>query len=604
MAYIEIHEITQTLNKAFQYGCEDKIKIIKDDMRDSFAYAERDKAGGIITYKTVSSGINCTVNTAPAVSEFYREAAKVKRGEKPIKTKSGNEIIGWHCIQSFEESPAELSVEIAHEIGVKFATEMFPNFPCTVSTHCNTGNMHNHIIFGAWNSWGKKHNNCNSKYKSMRAASDRLCDEYKLSVIERTREYKLVRWVDEKGDAHYYEPTDRKNKIREGEYSNANDYRNSKSYNVGELYKKTNREVIKSDIDKLIPSVTSYEDLLDTLRGVGYEINDKKANGDWLTHVAFKAPMQDKFTRDYMIGDNGEYTREYLSDRINQLQNVLNTESQISNDSKYNIALDNNSVYEYGCINIDDLDENYRLRRANGIGNNKVVVRGNVEKLIIIDIKKLNNALNSSYATTVRQGHGPKEPVLKNEHSQYLLDRINANLKTLRFIEQKNIQSFAQINSVVSVLYDKRELATNELRKIKEVISKANESVVVINKALSLRNQIEEQKSDSNYVEFEIQSDLSILKSYEMILKQRNLTQKEQQEKFISLVKKYNNEFSRISAALKNVNEQIKDYDDCVNTINRIDREGKQKYTLDIKSYHGMREEKSGKKNASKGQWR
>ena len=55
---------------------------------------------------------------------------------------------------------------------------------------------------------------------------------------------------------------------------------------------------------------------------------------------------------------------------------------------------------------------------------------------------------------------------------------------------------------------------------------------------------------------------------------------------------------------MKNVNEQIKDYDDCVKAINRIDREGKQKYTLDVKSYYGMKEEKSGKKNTSKGQWR
>ena len=54
---------------------------------------------------------------------------------------------------------------------------------------------------------------CHETYNRIRSVSDRLCDEYGLSVLENTREQKLIKWEDKDGVTRYYEPTDRKNEL-------------------------------------------------------------------------------------------------------------------------------------------------------------------------------------------------------------------------------------------------------------------------------------------------------------------------------------------------------------------------------------------------------
>ena len=56
-------------------------------------------------------------------------------------------IIAFHSYQSFKEG--EVSADIAHEIGVKIAEEMWGDFEVVVATHQNTNHIHNHFIINS-----------------------------------------------------------------------------------------------------------------------------------------------------------------------------------------------------------------------------------------------------------------------------------------------------------------------------------------------------------------------------------------------------------------------------------------------------------------------
>lgn len=120
------------------------------------------------------SAIACTCKTA------FEDMCKVKE----MWHKTGG-VQGFHLVQSF--AAGEVTPELAHQIGLEFAGQLLQGkYQVVVSTHLNTGHIHNHIV---WNSVaiqdGKKyHSNAKSYYTEVRAISDKLCRQHGLSVIE------------------------------------------------------------------------------------------------------------------------------------------------------------------------------------------------------------------------------------------------------------------------------------------------------------------------------------------------------------------------------------------------------------------------------------
>ncbi len=93
-------------------------------------------------------------------------------------------VQAYHLIQSFK--PGEITPELAHEIGSRFAERYLDGFEVIVGTHVDKAHVHNHIIFNSVSDRDghKYHSSPNSYFKEVRALSDALCREYGLSVIE------------------------------------------------------------------------------------------------------------------------------------------------------------------------------------------------------------------------------------------------------------------------------------------------------------------------------------------------------------------------------------------------------------------------------------
>lgn len=120
------------------------------------------------------SGINCTPTTAR--SEMM--AVKKRYGKD-------EGIVAFHGYQSF--APGECTPFIAHEIGVKLAEELWGSrFQVIVATHLDKAHhLHNHFVVNSVSfADGLRYHRSNQDYRDMRNASDRLCREYGLSVIE------------------------------------------------------------------------------------------------------------------------------------------------------------------------------------------------------------------------------------------------------------------------------------------------------------------------------------------------------------------------------------------------------------------------------------
>lgn len=120
------------------------------------------------------SGINCHPGTA------REEMLAVKR-------QFGKEdgTVAYHGYQSF--APGEATPELAHEIGVKLAKQLWgEKYQVIVATHLDKSNhLHNHFVVNTVSFLdGIKYHRTGQDYRQMREASDALCREYGLSVID------------------------------------------------------------------------------------------------------------------------------------------------------------------------------------------------------------------------------------------------------------------------------------------------------------------------------------------------------------------------------------------------------------------------------------
>ncbi|MBR3136138.1 MAG: relaxase/mobilization nuclease domain-containing protein [Clostridia bacterium] len=93
-------------------------------------------------------------------------------------------VQAYHLIQSFR--PGEITPELAHEIGNRFAERYLDGFEVIVGTHVDKAHVHNHIIFNSVSDRDghKYHSSPNSYFREIRGLSDALCQEYSLSVID------------------------------------------------------------------------------------------------------------------------------------------------------------------------------------------------------------------------------------------------------------------------------------------------------------------------------------------------------------------------------------------------------------------------------------
>lgn len=193
-----------------------------------------------------------------------------------LEGNSGNRPIvnvAYRAEQSFKKG--EVTPRIAHEIGVKLAERLWgDNFVVQVSTHNNTGIVHNHFTICSVGLDGKRFDNNGKTKWLMREASDKLCEEYGLSII--TPDPKKYR------------------------YKNYGEWKAAKE--GGNL--NTHRGQLKHDIDKVIDCSITEKEFFYNMKKLGYTITSR---GKYYTVYAddFQRPIRlsPKLGKGYSIED-------------------------------------------------------------------------------------------------------------------------------------------------------------------------------------------------------------------------------------------------------------------------------------------------------------
>lgn len=116
--------------------------------------------GGMI----LNSGVNCMVQTA-----FTEMMTTKNRYHKTDKR------MFYQFVQSFPTDTKLTSQEV-HQIGLAFSSKQFEGFEVLVSTHCNTKNLHNHILVNSVSfETGKKLHQNHDDLLQHRMINDEIC---------------------------------------------------------------------------------------------------------------------------------------------------------------------------------------------------------------------------------------------------------------------------------------------------------------------------------------------------------------------------------------------------------------------------------------------
>ena len=188
MATTSLWHIGGNIKDVINYVENPEKTVLKDELKQLGDVCDYVRRPGGIKEKKLITTLNC--NTTCALEEMLI----VKQGFR--KTDG---YMAWHGYQSFK--PGEISEELCHEIGVKLAKKMWGDrFQVIVTTHLDKEHLHNHFCFNSVSFRdGKKYNYSKKEIARLRETSDRLCQEYGLSIIEKPHKAASRSvWMDEK----------------------------------------------------------------------------------------------------------------------------------------------------------------------------------------------------------------------------------------------------------------------------------------------------------------------------------------------------------------------------------------------------------------------
>ena len=190
-------------------------------------------------------------------------------------------ILAYHAFQSF--APGEVTPEVAHEIGIKLAQELWGDrFEVVVSTHLNTNCIHNHFCLNSVSfKDGKKYDDNKRTYALMRDTSDNLCKEYNLSVIQNKKKINSI-----------YENF-AKSEVEKSSYCNN----------------------VKEDIDFAIEQAYNFTDFIGIMKKMNYEVINRSGK------LSVRPSNRKRNIRiENAFGSN--YTIAKITDRIFNTQSV------------------------------------------------------------------------------------------------------------------------------------------------------------------------------------------------------------------------------------------------------------------------------------------
>lgn len=558
--------IKTTLKKAIGYCMADKIES-ENELISKYGEDYKNEISGFrsdnklineygfendktLICKTLTTSLNCCADDLDKLVADWESS-------KSAFNKTGKSKINLAHVfkQSFND---RITPEMAHEIGVKFAERFLPNYEVVVCTHCNTGSVHNHIIFNSVSLEGIMYNPCTTTYREARRVSDKLCDEYGLHVLEKTREQKFVTYKDEMGKTRRFEPTERKEKGGRT-YQNANDYRNAPTH-INYL------PSIKADIDYMIPRSKDIDDFVQRMeKELLYKIKYRTKDGGFRQHFSFRPPMAGKAFR---VDDDFNYTTQRLIERIAEAERER--KEKLQNIQSANFS--NEDIYVYGRIDIDSINANYRkIEKENG--EYDYIPRCEMERNLCIDIKRCDAELKKERDKKQKESREQRRERIQ----QYYLDRIRKSLQVLNLLETHNHSNMKDVKERLERLEQQKQSTQENIKNIRERIAVGNKVIDICNKFRAVQQRINDNAENSDYVIMEQPHDIKQLEKFLTILNKAGIKDVDDMEKYETVIAELSGRTDVLEKTLSAYDKEIERYKLAVNVLDDIGGDDKYK---------------------------
>ena len=269
------------------------------------------------------TSLNCLSDPKAAydMMKLVYEQHSGKRFDAPVPKEGKARLKAIHYIISFDPKD-NVSPSKAMVIGREFVKKMFGlDCQCVIASHTDTDNTHLHILVNSYDISGKKIYSNWHTLNHAREVSDEVCKSFGIEPY--------------------------KGKGRNGGTIAYNEWLHRKE---GTSWK----QQIAEKIDELIPQVRSVDDLIETLKALGYEIKHGK-------YISVRAPGQERFVRTKTLGE--DYTEESLSTRIrfNYVEGGFSIAQYDTNELYKAYAEVTDGIYRLDDSPANELDRMYAI---------------------------------------------------------------------------------------------------------------------------------------------------------------------------------------------------------------------------------------------------
>ena len=425
MATTSIWSIKNNLKQSINYIINPKKTINKDYGKDTYNYLELTDNEYNFKQEKVCyvSCINCSENNPYDGMKFTKEQYGKIDG-----------ILAFHGYQSFKEG--EVTANIAHEIGVKFAEEMFGDYEVVVATHQNTNHIHNHFILNSVSfKTGKKYNNNRTNLAKIRQISDSICAENGLNVLEEDVGYK---------NTYKY-------KILNNDY-----------------YK-----IMKEDLDNVISYSVTLKQVIERLKKIDYQVYSRNGILTIYKDGYDKVRIEKTFGSEYSI--NSINKRLYSSRQIifkPLTQRIIFEEYSKTNKHHKGIY----GLYLYYCYLLKVFPKNHPkqylpysirqdIKKMNQISEEtRFMVKNNIETIDDLKAFSKNNYQEYSLLMSKRENLWKRYHRAKSEEDKFkILTEIN-NI-------QPSIKELRKLKNYCNNIEERSKIIQNNLDKFDKDLS-------------------------------------------------------------------------------------------------------------------------------------
>lgn len=382
------------------------------------------------------TGVNCSSDTQIACGQMRKSLSFAAR----------DGYVCFHGYQSFKTG--EVTPEEAHHIGVELAKKVWGNrFEVLVSTHLNTRTVHNHFVVAACSFVDQKRYYANqATYAELRRASDEICMEHGLSVIENPQRKKSVPFSERKA-------------AEEGRY--------------------TVRGNIRRDIDYAISNNCTFKYFWRDLEHLDYTLEYRGK------YLRIRPDSGTKFFRLDKLGDG--YTEQDIKDRLQEnFRNPSRREFAPFVPQKRPKATGLHALYLYYCYLLGELPksrpnnkemfevmkedlkkmEKYS-KEADLLGNNHIETAEDLSKYterISAEFKSLA-AQRKKLRNTLRRMHSSEEMQPIKDNISVLSERMGKLRQNMKLCEDIAERS-GVVECIVNTIEMPREKSWNRSKKI------------------------------------------------------------------------------------------------------------------------------------------